>query len=80
LSASGEDGRYVQVGSLRELTDLQPVERVVAAGVDRLQTLDGQPVSEGLVLTSKFRPARRGGKPVGFVRWEQDHWQPLKLD
>ena len=80
LAASGEDGRYVLVGSMRELSGLQPVAAVLAAGVDHLQTLDGQPVRQGLILTSKLRPARRGGLPVGYVRWEEDHWQPLKLD
>ena len=80
LAASGEDGRYVQIGTLRNLSELQPVATVVSAGVDHLQTLDGQPVTQGLVLTSKLRPARRGGKPVAFVQWDAGHWQPLKLD
>jgi hypothetical protein len=80
LASRGEDGRYVLVGNLRELTGLNPVEKVLAAGVDRVQTIHDEPVSEGLVDTTKLRPARRGGKPVGYVRWEVDHWAPLKLD
>jgi tRNA(Ile2) C34 agmatinyltransferase TiaS len=80
LAAGGEDGRYVLVGSMRELSGLQPVEAVLAAGVDRLQTEDGQLITQGLILTSKLRPARRGGRPVGYVQWEEDHWQPMKLD
>lgn len=80
LAASGEDGRYVQVGRMRELSGLQPVATVLAAGVDRLQTPDGQLVTHGMILTSKLRPARRGGCPVAYVQWNEDHWQPLKLD
>jgi hypothetical protein len=80
LAASGEDGRYVMVGRLRDLSGLQPVEAVLAAGVDRLQTMDGLIVDQGLILTSKLRPARRGGLPVAIVQWTEDHWQPLKLD
>lgn len=80
LAASGEDGRYVLVGSMRELSGLQPVEAVLSAGVDRLQTLEGQSVTHGLIEASKLRPARRGGRPVAVLQWEEDHWQPLKLD
>ena len=80
LAASGEDGRYVQVGRSRELCGLQPVSAVLAAGVARVQTLDGQPVADGLVQADKLRPARRGGQPVAVVEWAGDCWHPLKLD
>lgn len=80
LAASNEDGRYVQVGELRALSGLQPVDIVLAAGIDRLLTADNQPVTDGWVLTDKLRPARRGGKPVAYVFWEIDHWQPVKMD
>lgn len=80
LAASGEDGRYIQVGRLRELTGLQPVPALLSAGIQRVQTLDGQPVVEGMVNTQRLRPARRGGVPVAVVQWENDAWQPLKLD
>jgi tRNA(Ile2) C34 agmatinyltransferase TiaS len=80
LAASGEDGRYVLVGSLRELSGLQPVSAVLSAGVDHLQTLEGQPVTQGMIFTEKLRPARRGGVPVAVVQWDVDHWQPVKLD
>jgi len=80
LAASGEDGRYIQVGRLRELTGLQPVPALLSAGIQRVQTLDGESVVEGMVNTERLRPARRGGAPVAVVKWENDAWQPLKLD
>lgn len=80
LAASGEDGRYVQVGRMRELTGLQPVEAVLSAGIDLVCTLDGQVVDQGLIAATKLRPARRGGRPVAYLEWQDDHWQPLKLD
>jgi tRNA(Ile2) C34 agmatinyltransferase TiaS len=80
LAASGDDGRYVLVGRLRELNGLQPVSAVLAAGVTAVQTLDGRPVTDGLVQTDKLRPARRGAQPVAVVEWAGDRWQPLKLD
>ncbi len=80
LAASGEDGRYVLVGRSRELSGLQPVPILLAAGVGAVCTLDGQPVTEGLVQTDKLRPARRGAQSVAVVEWAGDHWLPLKLD
>jgi tRNA(Ile2) C34 agmatinyltransferase TiaS len=80
LAASGEDGRYVLVGRSRELMGLQPVSALLAAGIAAVRTLDGQPVTEGLVNVDKLRPARRGGQPVAVVEWAGDYWQCLKLD
>lgn len=78
LSAEGNDGRYLAVGRVRELTGLQTAEAVMNAGVSAIQTVGGQPVSEGLILADKLRPARRNGKPVALVDWAVDHWQPIK--
>ena len=80
LAAQGDDGRYVQVGTIRELVGLQPVPALIAAGVSAVQTLDGSPVNQGLVLADKLRPARRDGVPIAVVQWEADHWLPLKLN
>lgn len=80
LAATGEDGRYVLVGRSRELAGLQPVPALLAAGIVAVQTVEGQPVTEGLVQTDKLRPARRGGEPIAVVEWAGDHWLPLKLD
>jgi len=80
LAASGEDGRYVLVGRLRDLAGLQPVPALLEAGIAAVQTLDGRPVTTGLVQTDKLRPARRNGRPIAVVEWAGDCWQPLKLD
>ena len=80
LAAGGEDGRYVLIGRLRELAGLQPVPALLEAGIAAVQTLDGQPVTTGLVQTDKLRPARRNGRPIAVVEWAGDCWQPLKLD
>lgn len=80
LAASGEDGRYIEVGGLRQLSGLQSVATLLSVGIHHVQTLDGQQITEGMVWTDKLRPARRGGVPVAVVQWENDAWQPLKLD
>jgi len=80
LAAQGNDGRYVQVGTVRELEGLQPVPSLIAAGVSAVRTLDGDLVNKGLVLADKLRPARRGGLPVAVVLPDGDHWLPIKLN
>lgn len=80
LAASGSDGRYILVGCCRELRGLQPVPALLDAGVAAVETAGGQPVTDGLVLTDRLRPARRAGRPVAVVEWAGDHWEPLKLD
>jgi tRNA(Ile2) C34 agmatinyltransferase TiaS len=78
LAAEGNDGRYLQVGNIRDLTGLQTVETILNCGVSAIQTVDGQPVTEGFVLADKIRPARRNGQPVALVNWDVDHWLPIK--
>jgi len=80
LAAGAEDGRYILVGRLRELSGLQPVSAVLAAGIASVRTLAGQLVTDGLIQTDRLRPARRGGQPIAFVEWAGEFWQPLKLD
>ena len=80
LSASGEDGRYLLVGDSRHLSGLQPVSAVIEAGINTVQTMQGQLVEDGLILSDKLRPARRGGCPILFVEKNENHWLPLKLD
>lgn len=80
LAASGSDGRYVLVGRSRQTEGLQPVSAVLALGIDAVRTIDGQPVTEGLVQTDKLRPARRDERPILVVEWDGSCWQPLKLD
>jgi tRNA(Ile2) C34 agmatinyltransferase TiaS len=80
LAATGDDGRYVLVGRSRELSGLQSISALLAAGIAAVRTLDDQPVADGLVLSDKLRPARRGGQPVLFVKRVGDYWQPLKPD
>jgi len=88
LAAQGDDGRYVLAGRSRRLTGLQPVSAVLEAGVATVETLGGDEVTSGLILTDKLRPARRGARPVAVVEWcperrdgrTEGFWWPLKLD
>ena len=80
LAASGEDGRYILIGRLRQMEGLQPISALLDAGISQVCTLDGHPVHEGSVFSDKLRPSRRRGMPVLFVEKENDYWRALKLD
>jgi len=80
LAAGGDDGRYVMVGRSRDLNGLQSITAVLEAGIADVRTLDGRPVTAGLILSDKLRPARRGAQPIAFVEWAEGYWRPLKLD
>jgi tRNA(Ile2) C34 agmatinyltransferase TiaS len=80
LAASEEDGRYVLVGRSRELSGLQSISALLAAGISEVRTLEGEAVTQGWVNTDKLRPARRGGQAVAVVEWSGEYWEPLKLD
>ena len=82
LAASGEDGRFVLVGSARDMQGVQTVQSILACGITEVRTVDGVRIEAGTIDTGgKLRPAFRDGRPVLFVK-ETDgpHWQPLKMD
>jgi tRNA(Ile2) C34 agmatinyltransferase TiaS len=80
LAASGEDGRYIMVGRSRELSGVLPIQQVIEAGINQVQTLSGELVNEGLLQADKLRPARRNGQAVQVVDWQDGVWAPVKLD
>lgn len=80
LAASENDGRYIMIGKLRELSGEMPVESILAAGVSAVQTLDGMLVADILLQADKLRPARRNGKAIQYVENKDGAWTPLKLD
>jgi hypothetical protein len=65
LAASGEDGRFVDLGGLRELEGRLPVERVLAAGVAEVRAPDGTCLRDGWIENAdEARPDLRGGRAV----------------
>ena len=55
LAASGDDGRYVEVGSIRTLEGLHPISEVLASGITSVKIPDGASVTDGLIQTDKMR-------------------------
>ncbi|HWQ66674.1 MAG TPA: ABC transporter substrate-binding protein [Methanospirillum sp.] len=68
LAATGYDGRYLQIGSIRDHPGDQSVEDLKRAGVDLVMTIDGRVVTEGLIRIRKFpQPVCIGARPVLLV-------------
>lgn len=81
LAGNGNDGRFVQVGSVRDLKGTVQIEEIISAGVSRVMTENDESVTGGTVQTGdKLRPALRDGRPVLYVRPHgPDMWQALKV-
>ncbi|MBI5680386.1 MAG: ABC transporter substrate-binding protein [Methanobacterium sp.] len=70
LAFTGNDGRYLQIGHIRELLGPQPVEKLMAAGIDAIFTLDGQLVTAGMIFNDankSVKPCPLNGKSILFV-------------
>lgn len=81
LAGSGNDGRFVAIGRVREVTGTVSIDVILEAGVSDVKTEDGDSVRQGVVETGdKLRPALRDGKAVLFVKpLSENIWGPLKL-
>ena len=81
LGASGQDGRFILVGTIRELDGIQSIAAVLAAGISAVVDIAGHAVTKGLIDTGgRLRPALRDGRPVLYVKRGGPYWLPLKLD
>lgn len=81
LASTGEDGRFIAVGQIRELRGVQPVEAVIAAGISGVRTPAGQVVSSGFIETGdKIRPTLIGGQAVLLVEAAGEQWRATRRD
>lgn len=81
LRASGNDGRFVQVGHIRDLQGRVTLEAVLEAGIERVILEDGTEIHSGSIETgNKLRPALRDGRATLYVRpLGPEIWEALKV-
>ena len=80
LAASGNDGRFVEKGTTRDLRGNQTIAAILASGVDRVETRGGAAVSDGIVSLRKFpKPACVGGEAVLFVEADGDVYHDIVI-
>ena len=81
LASSGEDGRFIAIGRVRDLTGVLPVADLLGAGISAVWTVEGQVVADGQVDTGgKLRPSVRGGQAVLYVERVDGLWRALRFD
>jgi tRNA(Ile2) C34 agmatinyltransferase TiaS len=88
LATTGEDGRFILIGTMRELEGVQTVQAILASGISQVRSMDGQTLKDGLIDTGgRLRPAFREGRPILFVtprpaqiEGDSSLWVQVKLD
>lgn len=83
LASTGNDGRFLMKGRVRDLTGPREVGDLLAAGIDEVCTLDGRRVSEGLIITEEgksVKPCPSHGKTVLFVEEREGNFHAVKRD
>lgn len=81
LAASGMDGRFLQIGTIRNQMGPMEVSDILKTGIEEVISIDGRHVKEGLVQFRKFpQPVRIFGKPVLLVEEIEGQWNVVKRD
>ncbi len=83
LAATGNDGRYLQKGRIRDLVGPCSVEQLLAAGIDVVSTPDGRTFTRGTVQAREGKPPRPcpvNGKTVLFVEMHGCILQEIQRD
>jgi hypothetical protein len=79
LAAGGDDGRFVQIGTMRSLTGEVQVQDVLEAGGDEVRSVEGERLTEGRIVADRLRPALRKGRCVLYCARRGDGlWLPVK--
>ena len=75
LAFTNNDGRFLQIGKIRDLTGTQTVENLLEAGIDIVFNIDGRIVTTGEVFNEEnksVKPCPVNGKAVLFVEEGRD--------
>ncbi len=77
LAAGGSDGRFVEVGRIRDLSGPVEIAQVLEAGASAVRTVDGQLVTSGRIeYGESLRPELIDHRPVVLVTAEAaGYWQ-----
>jgi len=70
LAYTKNDGRYLLLGKVRDITGPAPVRALIDAGVEVVYTTDGRLIEDGLVIVEEgksVKPCPVNGKAVLFV-------------
>jgi len=81
LASTGNDGRLLMRGSIRNLTGPQEASALLAAGIDEIWSTHGEPVTAGTVIALDGKSVKAnmvGGRVVLMVEGCDGGWTALK--
>ncbi|MGH0036830.1 MAG: hypothetical protein ACQGVK_17530 [Myxococcota bacterium] len=81
LRSTGDDGRFIGLGGIRDLRGALRVSEICArSGVERVVDSDGRPVADDELVETRdwVRPSLRGGAAVLVVKQEGGRWTPVE--
>ena len=85
LRSTGDDGRFIELGAVRDIEGLASVRQIRNAGVARVVDVAGNELDsrEKVETMNWVRPDLRGGEPVMTVERSnscEGHWKPVGKD
>jgi hypothetical protein len=83
LATTGNDGRFLQTGTIRKILGPASAGDLLSAGIDEICTLDGFPVIDGLIITEEgksVKPCPVNGRCVLFVESRDGSYHAVKRD
>ncbi len=83
LASTKNDGRFLQIGQVRELKGPQPVEKLIDAGIDGIFTQDGRSITNGTVFNEGNKPVKPcpvNGEIILFVEGEYGIFKAVTRD
>jgi hypothetical protein len=83
LASTLNDGRFLQIGKIRDLLGLQPAEKLLKSGVEEIFTLDGRHITRGFIYNDphkSVKPCPVNGKAVLFVEKNDGKLLAVKRD
>ena len=83
LASTGNDGRFIQKGRIREIKGTAPAELLLESGVDMILTVEGVQVKTGMIQVQNeksVKPCPVNGKAVLFVEERDGKFHAVKRD
>jgi hypothetical protein len=83
LAATGNDGRFVQKGKIREILGPCSVRTLLNAGIDVICTIDGRTVDSGYIIVEEnkaVKPCPVNGRVILFAEERGGRYFAVKRD
>jgi len=81
LASTVNDGRFIDIGTIRSLSGVMTVSELLKRGVDKVKAINGSRVHlNDLVIVDKVRPKMENFKAVLYVKRGAKAWEPIMID